>query len=275
MRSAPARAVAAKAPHAVIAVLALTVAVPMFWVVTASLRQRQVLTGGLFDFSDFGLDNYVRALHSDLPRDFLNSLIAAVVATVLSVVVATVTAYGFSRFRFRGSRALFTAILLLQLIPAASLVVPLYKLWGTLGLFNNLLGLALAYAGMWSAVAVLLIKGFVDEIPREFDEAAAVDGCSAWGTFWRVVMPLLRPAMTAAGIYVFIMAWQEFLIASSVLNDPSLYTLTVGLQSFSGQYRTDFGAVMAGSVLTALPVVLVFAAFQRQFVSAVTGGLKG
>jgi ABC-type glycerol-3-phosphate transport system permease component len=264
-----------KGPHAVIVVLALAVALPMLWVVMASLRQGQVLTGGLLDFTDLGLGNYRQVLKSGLPRNLVNSLIACGAATVLAVAVATVTAYGFSRFRFRGARLLFWAMLLLQLIPAASLVVPLYKLWGDLGLFNNLIGLAVAYAGMSTAVCVLLIKGFVDEIPRDFDEAAAIDGCSGWSAFRRVIMPLLRPAMTAGGIYVFIMTWQEFIIASSVLNDPHLYTVTVGLNGLSGQYRTDYGAIMAGSVLTALPVVVVFAAFQRHFVRSVTGGLKG
>jgi ABC-type glycerol-3-phosphate transport system permease component len=259
----------------VIVVLALVVAIPMLWAVSASLRESQVLTGGLFDFSDLGFGNYARALQSNLPRNFLNSVIACGLASLLSVAAATVTAYGFSRFTFRGAKALFWSMLLLQLIPAASLVVPLYRLWGELRLFNNLAGLGLAYAGMSTAVCVLLIKGYVDEIPRELDETAALDGCSNWSTFWRVVMPLLGPAMTAGGIFVFITTWQEFVIASSVMNDPKLYTITVGLQGFSGQYRTDYGAILAGSVLTALPIVLVFAIFQRQFVKTVTGGLKG
>jgi ABC-type glycerol-3-phosphate transport system permease component len=275
MRWQAGRAVVSKGPHAVITVLALAVAVPMFWAIMASLRQGQVLTGGLFDFSDLGFGNYTRVLKSGLPRSFLNSLIASGAATILSVTAGTVTAYGFSRFKFRGSQALLWAMLLVQLIPTASLVVPLYKLWGEFGLFNNLLGLAVAYAGIWTAVCVVLVKGFVDEIPRELDEAAAIDGCSAWSTFWRVVMPLLRPAMTAGGIYIFITTWQEFLIASSLLNDPNTFTVTVGLQGLSGQYRTDYGAIMAGSVLTALPAIVVFAAFQRHFVRSVTGGLKG
>ncbi len=275
MRWQAGRAVARKGPHAVIAVLALVVAVPMLWVVMASLRQGQVLTGRIFDFSDLGFGNYTRVLKSGLPRSFLNSLIASGCATIVSVAAGTVTAYGFSRFKFRGSQALLWAMILLQLIPATSLVVPLYKLWGDLGLFNNLLGLAVAYAGIWTAVCVLLVKGFVDEIPRELDEAAAIDGCSAWSTFWRVVMPLLWPAMTAGGIYIFITTWQEFIIASSLLNDPSRFTVTVGLNRLSGQYRTDYGAIMAGTVLTALPIVVVFAAFQRHFVNSVTGSLKG
>jgi ABC-type glycerol-3-phosphate transport system permease component len=264
-----------RAPHAVVAALALVVAIPMLWVVAASLRVRNTLTGGFFDPADLGFDNYHRVLQSQLPRNLLNSLVASGVASILAVAVGTVTAYGFSRFTFRGAKALFWAMLLLQLIPSASLVVPLYKLWGTLGLFNSLGGLGLAYAGISTAVCVLLVKSFVDEIPRDFEEAAAIDGCSSWGTFRRVVMPLLGPAMAAGGIFVFITTWQEFVLASSVTNDPLLYTVTVGLQQFSGEYSTDFGAILAGSVLTALPIVLVFAIFQRQFVRTVVGGVKG
>jgi ABC-type glycerol-3-phosphate transport system permease component len=275
MRPALGRRVARRAPHAVLAAIALVVLVPMLYVVAASLRQRNVLTGGLTDFSDYGLGNYTRVLHSNLPRNLLNSLIASGLASTVAVAAATVTAYGFSRFAFRGSRVLFWAMLLLQLIPTASLVVPLYKLWGKLGLFNSLGGLGLAYAGLSTAVCVLLIKGFVDEIPRDFDEAAMIDGCSSWAAFWRVLMPLLGPAMVAGGIFVFITTWQEFVIASSVTNDPLLYTVTVGLQQFSGEYRTDYGAILAGSVLTALPIVVVFAAFQRHFVRTVTGAVKG
>ncbi|MEN3360791.1 MAG: hypothetical protein V7637_4773 [Mycobacteriales bacterium] len=275
MRPPLGRRVVDKAPQAVIAVIGLVVLVPMLYVVAASLRQRNVLTGSLTDFSDFGFGNYTRALQADLGRNLLNSLIASGLASAVAVAAATVTAYGFSRFTFRGARVLFWAMLLLQLIPSASLVVPLYKLWGKLGLFNSLGGLGLAYAGLSTAVCVLLVKGFVDEIPRDFDEAAAIDGCSSWGVFWRVVMPLLGPAMVAGGIFVFITTWQEFVIASSVTNDPRYYTVTVGLQAFSGEYRTDYGAILAGSVLTALPIVLVFAAFQRHFVQTVTGAVKG
>lgn len=275
MRRTVGQRMAGRLPHAVIAAIALVVLVPMLYVVAASLRQRNVLTGGLTDFSDYGLDNYTRALQGNLGRNLLNSLIASGLASLTAVAVGTVTAYGFSRFTFRGSKVLFWAMLLLQLIPAASLVVPLYKLWGRLGLFNSLGGLGLAYAGLSTAVCVLLIKGFVDEIPRDFDEAAACDGCSSWGTFWRVVLPLLGPAMVAGGIFVFITTWQEFVIAASLTNDPLHYTVTVGLQQFTGEHRTDNGAILAGSVLTALPIVLVFAAFQRHFVQTVTGAVKG
>lgn len=268
------RLVARRTPHLVVTLIVLFVAIPMLWVVMASLRQGQVLTGDFFDFSNLGLAAYERALQSTLPINLMNSFIACGFASILAVLAGTITAYGFSRFRFRGAKVLFWALLLLQLIPAATLVVPLYKLWGDLRLFNNLIGLGFAYAGISVAVCVLLVKSFIDEIPRELDEAAALDGCSKWSIFWRVILPLLGPPMAASGIFVFVTTWQEFVIASSLLNDPQLYTITVGLQSFRGQFTTDTGAILAGAVITALPVLVIFSVFQKYFVQSMAGGLK-
>jgi ABC-type glycerol-3-phosphate transport system permease component len=259
----------------VLLVILVLVVMPFAWVILASLRERNVLTGAFSDFSSFGVANYRRVLSDGLAGDLVNSAIACVVASVLSVSVSVAAAYAFSRFRFRGSQALFWLILVVQVIPAVSMVVPLYKLWASLQLFNSVVGLGIAYAGLNTAVCMLLLKGFVDDIPRELDEAAAVDGCTPFATFRRVVLPLLAPALTSAAIYVLVITWQEFVIASSLLNDPASFTATIGLQNLVGQYTTDYGAIMAGSVLTAIPVVLVFALFQRQFVQTVTGGLKG
>jgi ABC-type glycerol-3-phosphate transport system permease component len=262
-------------PNVVLFVIFVLVVVPFAWVVLASFRQVNVLTGSIFDFSHFGFANYLTVLQGTLPQNLLNSTIACAVAAVLSVGVSAVAAYAFSRFTFRGSRALFWMILVVQVIPAVSMVVPLYKLWAVLHLFNSVIGLGIAYAGLNTAVCMLLLKGFVDEIPRELDEAAAIDGCSHFGTFRRVVLPLLRPALTSAGIYVLVITWQEYVIASSLLNDPGSFTATLGLQNLVGQYTTNYGAIMAGSVLTSIPVIIVFAIFQKQFVQTVTGGLKG
>ncbi len=263
------------APNVVLFIILVIVVVPFIWVLMASFRQSNVLTGSFFDFSNLGPANYLKVLSSGLPGNLVNSAIACVVAAVASVFVSAVAAYAFSRFTFRGSSALFWLILVVQVIPAVSMVVPLYKLWADLHLFNSVVGLGIAYAGLNTAVCMLLLKGFVDDIPRELDEAAAIDGCGHFAAFRRVVLPLLAPALTSAGIYVLVNTWQEFVIASSLLNDPNSFTATVGLQNLVGQYTTDYGGIMAGSVLTAIPVIIVFAIFQKQFVSTVTGGLKG
>lgn len=262
-------------PNLVLLVIFAAVAVPFLWVIMASFRQTDVLTGSIFDLSHLGLGNYLTVLKGNLPQDLVNSVIACVVAAVLSVGVSAVAAYAFSRFEFAGSTLLFRLILVVQVIPAVSMVVPLYKLWANLHLFNSVVGLGIAYAGLNTAVCMLLLKGFVDEIPRELDEAAAIDGCSNFGAFRRVVLPLLAPAITSAAIYVLVITWQEYVIASSLLNSPGSFTATLGLENLVGQYTTNYGAIMAGSVLTAIPVIVVFAIFQKQFVQTVTGGLKG
>jgi ABC-type glycerol-3-phosphate transport system permease component len=262
-------------PQVVLLVVLLMVVVPFAWVVLASFRESDVLTGSFLDFSHFGFSHYSTVLKGGLPRNLMNSAIACVTASFLSVSVSGVAAYAFSRFTFRGSKALLWLILVVQVIPAVSMVIPLYKLWAELHLFNNVFGLGIAYAGLNTAICVLLLKGFVDEIPREFDEAALIDGCGPFGVFRRVVLPLLAPALTSAGIYVLVTTWQEYIIASSLLNNPGSFTATVGLENLVGQYTTDYGAIMAGSVLTAIPVIIVFALFQKQFVQTVTGGLKG
>ncbi|MET3805983.1 ABC-type glycerol-3-phosphate transport system permease component [Nakamurella sp. UYEF19] len=262
-------------PNVVLSIVFLIVMVPFVWVLLASLRQTNVLTGSSFDFSNMSLANYIRVLEGSFPSNLLNSVIACGVAAILSVGVSASAAYAFSRFTFRGSNALFWLVLVVQVVPAVSMVVPLYKLWADLNLFNNIIGLGIAYAGLNTAVCLLLLKGFIDDIPRELDEAAAIDGCSNFGTFRRVVLPLLAPALTSAGIFVIVTTWQEYVIASSLMNEPGSFTATVGLQSLVGQYTTDYGGIMAGSVLTAIPIIIVFAIFQKQFVQTVTGGLKG
>ncbi len=269
------RRLAGVLPNLVLLLILLIVVVPFVWVLLASFRQANVLPGSIFDFSHFGFANYVKVLTGSLPSNLVNSAIACVVAAVLSVFVSAVAAYAFSRFTFRGRYLLFWMILVVQVIPAVSMVVPLYKQWADLNLFNSVVGLGIAYAGLNTAVCMLLLKGFVDEIPRELDEAAAIDGCSHFGAFRRVVLPLLAPALTSAGIYVLVATWQEYVIASSLLNDPGSFTATVGLQNLVGEYTTDYGEIMAESVVTAIPVIIVFAIFQRQFVQTVTGGLKG
>ncbi len=259
----------------VLLAILLAVLVPFVWVILASFRQGSVLTGSIFDFSHFGFQHYATVFSGGLLGSLVNSVIACVLAAVLSVGVSALAAYAFSRFTFRGSNALYWLILVVQVIPAVSMVVPLYKLWATLHLFNSVVGLGIAYAGLNTAVCMLLLKGFVDDIPRELDEAASIDGCSPLQSFRRVVLPLLAPAVTSAGIYVLVITWQEYVIASSLLNDPGSFTATLGLQNLVGQYTTDYGAIMAGSVLTSIPVVAIFAFFQKQFVQTVTGGLKG
>ncbi len=182
--------------------------------------------------------------------------------------------FGFSRFHFRGRNLLLIILLISQLLPAA-IVVPLFLQLSALHLLNAPGALGVTYAGLTVPLIVLLLINFCYGIPRELDEAAAIDGCTKFSMFWRIHLPLLRPGLAAAAIFIFINTWQEFLLAISLTTKADNYTLPVGLFAFQGQFVTDWGGIMAMAVVIALPAVILFAVLQNQFVSSLTGAVKG
>lgn len=260
--------------HIGVIIVAIITVIPFVWVISASLRTSNVITGGILPDHPT-LANYVSVLtNSSLPANFVNSLVACGFATLLNIPVATLAAFAFSRLRVFGKRYLYLSVLVTQLLPGGAIVIPLYQLWANIGFFNDRFALGLAYAGITMAVGVLLMRGFFDTVPRDLDAAAAIDGCNLFQTFYYILLPLAKPAIIATAIYTFLSTWQDFLFASSLMNDPSQFTLTVGLYSFIGAYTTDWGAIMAGAVITALPIILIFAVLQKYFVQTVVGSVK-
>lgn len=259
----------------VTALISILTVIPFIWIVVASLRTRSILTGG-FSLSAIKLDNYKYVLfESNLPRSFLNSLITCGFATLLNIALASLAAYAFSRYEFRGKKILFFSVIVTQLLPAAAIVVPLYQIWTSVGLFNSRLGLGVAYSGFTVAVSLLLLKGFFDNVPKEIDESAKMDGCGEFRNFIYIILPLTVPALTASAIFTFLTTWQEFLFASTLMNSPSYFTMPVALYSFIGAQSINWGAIMAGSVLTALPALIIFSVLQKYFVQTITGSIKG
>jgi ABC-type glycerol-3-phosphate transport system permease component len=175
----------------------------------------------------------------------------------------------------RGKSALFYGVLVTQVLPATALVIPLYRVWALAHAFNSLVALGIAYAAFNMALAILLVRNFFDNIPRALDDAASLDGCTRFQTFWYVLRPLVTPAVAAASVFVFINAWQDYLLASSLITSSGRFTATVGLYSFEGAFTTNWGAILASSVLVSIPSVLMFVAAQRYLVRVVSGGVKG
>lgn len=261
--------------HLAVIVVAIITIIPFVWVISASLRATNVTTGGLLPENP-SLDNYIYVLtNSSLPMNFVNSLVACCFATLVNIPVATLAAFAFSRLRFYGKGNLYLSVLVTQLLPGAAIVIPLYQLWASIGFFNDRFALGLAYAGITMAVGVLLLRGYFDTIPRDLDDAAAIDGCNSLQTFYLVLLPLAKPAIIATAIYTFLTTWQDFLFSSSLINDPAQFTLMVGLYSFIGAFTTNWGAIMAGAVITAAPIVIIFAVLQKYFVQTVVGSVKG
>lgn len=222
------------------------------------------------------LDNYVSAwTDNGFGLAFLNSVIVACSATILSVLLSASLSFAFARYQFPGRNILFYGMLGTMTVPGIVLIIPQFVLASRLGLTNNRFGLILVYAaGM--AFGVYMLKGFFEEIPQELFDAAAIDGSNIFRTFWSIALPLARPALAAVTIFSFAGNWEEFIWAITSTNDSSLYTLPVAIQQYYSAHGTNWGIIFAASVLAILPEILVFLIFQRQFVSGVrSGGLKG
>lgn len=206
----------------------------------------------------------------------LNSAFVAIATTILGLVLACTAAYALSRFRFAGRQAGLAAFLAVQMFPGTLLLMPLYVILHELGLLNRLFGLVLVYATTAIPFCVWTLKGYFDSLPKELEEAARLDGASTFGIFWKIMLPLAKPGLAVTGLFSFMTAWNEFILASTFLTDDSVYTLPVLLKSSVGRYSADWGLFAAGAILTSLPVMALFYFLQRYLVGGLTAGsVKG
>lgn len=205
-------------------------------------------------------------------RYFFNSTLISVASSVLAVVVAAPAAYAFSRFNFPGKDLAYFGILVRNMFPLLVFLVPLFILWTTLGIRNTYFGLVLAYLTFSLPLSIWLLKGFYDSIPPELERAARVDGCSRFGAFWRIILPLTTPGLAATAIYSFIQAWNEYPFALHLTDSSTMRTLPVGLTYFFTENTADWPGLMAAAFFISIPVVVVFLVLQRYFVSAITAG---
>ena len=221
--------------------------------------------------------NYTGAWTSnEFGRYFLNSVIVAVLTTVSAVFLSAMMAYAFARFVFPGRTLLFGLLLIGLMVPTMMLLIPQFLLAKNLLLLNSIWGLVVFYTGGNLALNTFLLRSFFADIPHELEEAMVVDGDGPWKRFWRLILPLSRPALATVAIFTFLGSWDEFVWALTIINDPSKRTLPIAIALFQGQHATSWGLVFAASAIAVAPVILVFAVFQRQFVSGLaTGAVKG
>jgi len=207
---------------------------------------------------------------------FRNSLIVSALTSLIVTSVAMGAAFSLSRFRYRLSGTFAAMILALQMIPGIVLVVPLITTMRKVHLTDNLQGLVVAYLLIGLPVAVWMLKGYLDDIPRDLDEAAMVDGATQIQVLRHILLPLIAPAATAVAAFVFLMAWGEYLFAVSLITSTDYKTLPLALQAAFGQYSIDWGMLIAGGAIISLPPALLFMFFQRYLVGGLTaGGVKG
>jgi N,N'-diacetylchitobiose transport system permease protein len=261
-------------------VVLLVCAFPVYWMVNTSLLPRNEIRSPDPAFTPLGgtLANYRRVLSGDA---FGDALVVSLAVTSLTVVVAL--AFGFlaalavSRFRFRGRKGFIVTLLLVQMIPVEALFISQYKMLEGFDLLNTVAGLTLVYVASVLPFTIWVLRGFVAGVPFELEEAAMIDGCSRFGAFRRVTFPLLAPGLVATGVFGFIQAWNEFTLAVVVMTREDRRTLPLWLSGFVDVNRgTDWGAIMAGSTLIAVPVVVFFLVVQGRMVSGLTAGaVKG
>jgi multiple sugar transport system permease protein len=201
-----------------------------------------------------------------------NSIVIALVATTISVAVGTLAGYAFSRFSFRGKNALFLGFMLGRAIPGIALSLPLFVLFARAGLSDTIQGMILIYTALNIPFTAWLMDGFFRAIPEELDDAARIDGCSHWGAFWRVALPLALPGAAAASIFAFLTCWNEFALASVITRTPKSRTFPPALFEFTGQFVADWRGMTAMAVLMLIPAVIFVAIIQRQLMEGLTSG---
>ncbi|MDR1214073.1 MAG: carbohydrate ABC transporter permease [Propionibacteriaceae bacterium] len=275
--SGPRRLVVAVATWAV----GLAFAAPLLWILINSLRRNDQIFTSTYPLSWRSFlpqpatwANYELVLTGQFGRSVLNSLLVTVIAIVVGLFISALAAYALAVLRFRGASFVFSVVVLGFLIPFDAVAVPLSNLFRSWGLANTYSGLILP--GLASGFAIFILRQFFAAIPYELTEAARLDGLGWWGVFWRIHLPLSRPALIGAGFTIFLFEWDSYLWPLLIATDPSMVLGPIALTAFNGQYKVEFGAIFAGSVLlTAVPMVLLLF-FQRYFTASLTTtGSKG
>jgi N,N'-diacetylchitobiose transport system permease protein len=257
----------------------LIMAFPAYWMLNTAFKPANEVLSFTPKFlpSHPTLDNFVSAFKADnFLADLGNSLIITTSSVLAALVVGFLGALAVARFRFYGRRAFIVVILLVQMVPFLSLLIPLFLILSAADLADTLPGVAIVYVVLILPYTVWTLRGFIANVPRELDEAALVDGCTRWQTFTRIILPLTGPGLVATSIYGFIQAWNEFIIINTLNTTPDKQNLMAWLLANQTTRETFWGPLMAGAVITSLPVVIFFLLIQRNIASGLTAGaVKG
>jgi ABC-type glycerol-3-phosphate transport system permease component len=252
---------------------------PILWIVLTSLKTTQetmVYPPKLLP-SKIQLDAYVAVIREkNFPLYFKNSAIVSLSATLACMFFATLAGYGFSRFKFPGSKAIFLFILMATMFPAVLMIVPYFLMLRTIGLLNTYIAYVLAYTSFSLPFATWMMRGFFESIPKEIDESGLVDGCTWFTTFRRLCLPLAGPGMASTAIYSFLLSWNQYLFALTLTTKQEKYMLPVGIANLVGEYWVDWSVLMAASVLAMIPVIIFNIFMEKYLVRGMTAGaVKG
>ena len=269
------RALAKVAVLAALILGAVFAAFPVFWMLSSSFKANseifeyppRIITRN-FSFSAYGdiLTNSTQI------RFFINSYIVSLSVTALTLLLAILAGYAFSRYQFRGKNWMSTVIVAVQSVPPITLLIPYFGLIVTLRLYNTYPALILTYAAFTLPYAIIMLTGYFNTLPRELDEAVKLDGGSALTALRRVLVPTALPGIVAVGLYTFMIAWNEFLFALTLTRTEDMRTVPIGIQLLMGQHSYEWNEMMAMSILGSIPVLFLFLRFQRYFMAGLTSG---
>ncbi|MGB4135426.1 MAG: carbohydrate ABC transporter permease [Microbacterium sp.] len=272
MRKGKGMAVARRIFLAVIVVFATA---PLLWGVSTSLKSSSAILQSPPQWLPWPItfEHYVAVFTtSNLPLYMFNSLVVAVAATVLALVAALYGAYAGARLRFRGKSSILFVVLMTSMVPGIAVLIPIFALAVRLGLYDTHLVLILVFSAWQMPMALWIIRGFIEGLPEELEQAAMVDGCTRVGAFHRVIVPNLRAGLGSAALIVFLFVWNDWLIASALINSPERTLLQVGLFQFVSDTGVQWGRFMAYAITSSVPVIVLFLFLERSFVRGLTSG---
>lgn len=261
--------------HLALIVGAVIMLAPLMWMITLSLKPSELTYSPPYLIpTTFQWSNYVDAWQAaNFPRYYLNTAIMALGITVGQVLFCSLAAYAFARLEFPGRNVLFFVVLITMMLPIQVLIIPSYLTVLNLGWKNTFM--ALIVPRMVSAFGIFLLRQYYLTLPRDLDEAAMLDGASRFGVWWRIILPLSKPALATLAIFAFLFSWNDFLWPLIVADDPDMRTIQLGLVMFQGRYSTNWTLLMAGAVTATIPTILVFLLGQRQFIESIAlSGVK-
>jgi multiple sugar transport system permease protein len=266
---------------ALLLIIALWCLIPFFWLVMTSLKIGDRALNNPSPFQGpFGLDNYIAVFGLDFHLNLWNSFVVASVTTILCIVIGALAAYAIARLPIKGKLVLMSAVLAVSLFPSVALVPPLYEFWRDLGWLNTYRGLYIPYTAFTLPLTIFVLTTFFAGIPKDLEEAARVDGATPFQAFYKIIMPLAAPGVASIAIIVFVLSFNEFLLASTFAprNPEQAQTVPVAIAGFTGAvpFQRPIGTITAACVIVTIPMIIAALVFQRRIVSGLTaGGVKG
>lgn len=264
--------------YVILAILALIWIVPMLTLLLTAIKGKKDFYSGLSLFSvpaEIAWDNFTNAITKGRLLTYMkNDLIVSGLKVPIGIVIEALAAFALTRLNIKHKTGWFVFFLVGMMLPMQTALVPINIIYSKLNLLNSYFGLFYVYVGFGISYGILILRGFFKGIPKDIDEAAYIDGCTRWQMLWRILLPIAKPAVATLIITDFLATWNEYLLASVIINDNMKKTVPVGIMTFVGEHGTDYGYLCAGVLLSVIPVLAVYLIFQRYFVEGMAGAVK-